>query len=294
MPFCSRIINFRLQSDSTYWVVYLSTPLNPSRVDFTPIVNNALPKASFDYEHLVTGDYNWNSRFSIPKAEICYTDLREFLRILKWTVTIADDADESHALSLHQVPQPTQNDNEPELGRTPIGSLVHKAKSYGARTGDEEAAFDLSTRIARWIIDHPRYCKADVIMPTPPGNPRKTFDLPKYMATRLKSLFGYLLGSCEITSGIEQQKHLDDPDSLKANVHGKFRVSTKLNGQSVIILDDIYRSGETLRELTRACRDAGAQSVLSLTVTKTARFCNGVPPSDWYEVSVEGQHYYGR
>lgn len=52
------------------------------------------------------------------------------------------------------------------------------------------------------------------------------------------------------------------------------------------MLDDIYRSGSTIREMVRACRAAGAKEVLSLTATKTAKFCRGITPSEWYEVSM--------
>ncbi len=42
-----------------------------------------------------------------------------------------------------------------------------------------------------------------------------------------------------------------------------------------------------MNELVRACRAAGATTVLSLTFTKTAKFATGLTASDWYKVSME-------
>lgn len=43
-------------------------------------------------------------------------------------------------------------------------------------------------------------------------------------------------------------------------------------GRHVLIVDDVCRSGATLRECAAACRRAGASSGAVLTVSKTWRF----------------------
>ncbi len=40
-------------------------------------------------------------------------------------------------------------------------------------------------------------------------------------------------------------------------------------GKSLLVLDDLYDSGETLKEVTRVLQCAGARSVKVLTVTRT-------------------------
>ena len=46
-----------------------------------------------------------------------------------------------------------------------------------------------------------------------------------------------------------------------------------------LVLDDIYESGGTVDAVALALRAAGAKFILSLTATKTARYCNGLTPS---------------
>lgn len=130
----------------------------------------------------------------------------------------------------------------------------------------------------------------DVIIPAPPGNPIKAFDLPLYIARHLSDTLKYRLGACGKIQPVKEQKSLEqDLEILWDNVHGKFMVVTPVRDKSVIILDDLYGSGITLGEVARACRAAGAKSVLSLAATKTAKFCNGLSPSGWYEVSMEAE-----
>lgn len=291
MPYCSRIGRFTVAPSKSHWIVAIFTPLNNGIVDFGTILRNTIGGARFTSEGFTPGiDNPRKLEFSIPREFIREKDLHRFLGILKWTVSISDDADESHALYLHILPHPTEDPYVPRWQRTRIGNLVNEAKSYGPTTGNKAAAMELSERMEYWIIRHPRYRSADVIISAPPGNPNKAFDLPRFIATHLSKALEFHLEACKIVHAVQQQKSLpQDIESLRSNVSGNFKIAVSLRGKDVIVIDDIYQSGETLRELTRACREAGAKSVLSLAASKTAKFCNGLPPDGWYEVSMEAE-----
>ena len=290
MPFCSRITSFEITESNTHWKLRIDAPLGPDYVNFPRIITNSLDATHLKtIRHLRGLESIWKSTFVIPKGDTCLDTLQRFLRILQWTVTIADDADESHALYLHSLPHPTNDPYEQEFKSTKMGNLVKQAK-YGPASEKESAAQQLSKLMASWIVRHPRYMRAEVILPAPASNPYKALDLPEFISRFLYDTFGYELAMCQKTWVTQQQKSLSqDPEALRANVTGAFRVDANLRGKDVIILDDLYGSGETLNELGRACREAGAQHILSLTATKNAKGTRGVTPGDWYDVSMEAE-----
>jgi ComF family protein len=55
-----------------------------------------------------------------------------------------------------------------------------------------------------------------------------------------------------------------------ANVRGVFAASPSVAGQSILIVDDICTTGETLRSAARALLDAGAARVCAISVAKAA------------------------
>lgn len=64
---------------------------------------------------------------------------------------------------------------------------------------------------------------------------------------------------------------LDDPRSRRAQLRGAFRVrDASLVGKRVLLFDDVYRSGETLQEITNVLYKEGrVKAVYVLVLTKT-------------------------
>lgn len=289
MPHCCRISDFAIQDSPTLWRINIDVPLPPVMVDFRHIFKATFPGCtvqSSSRNHLGL----WQFVFQLPKRGIKKEILESYLRILQWTVTTSDHANESHALFLHTIPHPVIDPYEAEFRRTKMGELVNRAKSYSPYTGSKPAASDLFDHVQYLIARHPRYQVVDVIIPAPPGNPSKAFDLPLFIAEKLAEHLGIPIYSCQKTGNMQQQKAVEqDLSVLQTNVLGKFSVNQNLNGKAVLVLDDLYQSGATINEVVRACRAAGAQTVLSLVATKTAKFCNGLTASDWYGVSMEAE-----
>ena len=290
MPNCGRIKKYIIEEGPSDWTVTFDVSPPAEAVDFSALIQNALPGAVSGSTATLIEEFEQVRRTTVvvPKAVISRVALESYFAILRWTVTIADDADESHAIYIHNLPHPREEASDPDWQQTRIGKLVNKAKSYSPTTGSKPAAQELAERFDYWLVRHPRYKMADVVIPAPPGNPEKAFDLPEFVARHIANEFEMELISCTKTRETTAQKNVgDNEDSLQANVREAFAIPQDLTGKTVLIIDDIYRSGETIRELTRACRAAGAATMLSLTATKTAKFCNGFTASDWYQVSME-------
>ena len=57
-------------------------------------------------------------------------------------------------------------------------------------------------------------------------------------------------------------------DARRKNVHGRFAAGSSAAGSSVLVVDDICTTGETLRECARILRKAGAERVAAVTVAR--------------------------
>lgn len=115
--------------------------------------------------------------------------------------------------------------------------------------------------------------KLTSILPVPPSQPRRLqpiFVLADRLGekTDLSVRFRYLIKTRETPP----LRTLDDTRSRKRHLQGAFRVQDRsLAGKRVLLFDDVYRSGETLHEITRVLYKEGrVRAVYVLVLTKTA------------------------
>ena len=70
----------------------------------------------------------------------------------------------------------------------------------------------------------------------------------------------------------EQLKNVYDFNERRRLLEGAFTVSTSVaEGESVLLLDDLYRSGATLNAAAEALAEAGATALFALALTKTRK-----------------------
>lgn len=286
MPDCGRIEGFTIEEASAHWITTVVTHYSSVKSGVSGLVLDAFPQAAQadnDPGRRTFGEVR-NSRVDVPKTAVDRTTLEHFLKLLHWSVTMSDDADESHALQVQLLPPSETETDEPEWPHTEMGRMVNQAKSYDLFGGDQAAAEKLGAFFVEWIRMHPRYGQAHVVLSPPAGNPNKRYDLPDLIAKQVADSLMMVHVRSRKTRDTAAQKGIEEGSQLRANVHGSMLVPADLSGRIALVVDDIYRSGQTVCELVRACREANAETVLALSATKTVKYCYGFTANRWRQV----------
>jgi ComF family protein len=149
---------------------------------------------------------------------------------------------------------------------TEIGRLILKYK-YRGRI---DLADRLADRILALMEQHTDLKAIDAIVPVPPSTER-LYDPVSLLGQVLARRLGVPLlnGALRKTRATARQKDMRTRAHKRANVAGAFAVQSNVRGKSLLVLDDLYDSGETLKEVTRVLKRAGARSVKVLALACT-------------------------
>ena len=286
MPVCAYISDYNLKASGP---LVRAEVLQEGGVEgrLTRIVQEAFPESIVSKREfeITKQTIVWESRevFDVLSSDSeMQGRLDSFLDLLGRCITIADDLDESHALSPHMLP-PDDGDEANQWKRTRTGELVNQAKDYQASNvfKDGEATSSISAQVMEFLSTHPQYLRAGIVVPAPSSNPAIGRNLPwaiarevtlekRLVAPRRLRLIPPQKGYNEAESGVSREELQE----------GTVQVDEALSG-TVVVIDDLYESGGTLMEVARACRKAGANSVLGLTITKNAKQTQGMDIASW-------------
>ena len=64
-------------------------------------------------------------------------------------------------------------------------------------------------------------------------------------------------------------------EERRRNVEGVYQAVSSLNGESVLLIDDIVTTGATIASAARSLRESGAQRIIGLSVARTTKESNG-------------------
>ena len=151
--------------------------------------------------------------------------------------------------------------------RTELGELVYSLK-YNRDTS-------VIDEIVGLIRGFAPFSTIDVIIPVPPSNISRTFQPVVEIAKRI----GCSLGIQVLTDAVTKTKNTPELKNV-LTVEEKydilkdvFKVADELTrGKIVLLLDDLYDTGATLRAITNAVYEqGGARKVKVLALTKTRR-----------------------
>lgn len=187
--------------------------------------------------------------------------IEAFLRLLSQVVFIDDQLEQTYALDYHM--------QQFGSGRTDVGELVFLIKYRN----DYQSADELAKRFHDFIVDHPTLLRCDYVVSIPYWG-HKVFSLPSHISNSLtKSLKKqHIQTHVFAIREIAPMKDIESIEEKMANISGAFAVSDgiDLKGKSVLVIDDVYRSGVTMNEMSRVLKRKGA-TVYGLVGTKTLR-----------------------
>jgi predicted amidophosphoribosyltransferase len=170
--------------------------------------------------------------------------------------------------------------------RTPLGDLVHEAKTYRTKPGDLAAAERLAECLA-WWADHlcttvpvSRADEVDVVCSVPANPPKVPYNLPDVLAARVADRLGkpFDPGLLVKTRPTAEIKFEASKNQKMLELRGAIAVRGPVVDKHVLIVDDLVLSGATLEVIASALRAEGAARIIALTATKADRGLAGARP----------------
>lgn len=148
-------------------------------------------------------------------------------------------------------------------GITNIGTTIHRCKYKNG--GDfPDHLLRLTLKAFRKQFRSDRF---DLVLYAPPT---ESGDLVKNFAEKIARTLGF-----EISHGLkkrkttEPQKMFESAIGKKDNLKGAFTIDEDVNGKRILLVDDVYDSGSTIREIADELKINGASVVAPLVIAKT-------------------------
>lgn len=163
--------------------------------------------------------------------------------------------------------------NRFETERSELGEALFRLKYQG----DRGQVKPIVGTVVAFIRAQAECSDISAIVPVPPSDADRSFQPVVVIAADVAAELGlpavddYLLK----TRRTLPLKNIDDKRERRQELEGAFGVvDQRYAGQHLLLFDDLYRSGETLKAVTAALLfegKAGAVSVIALTATRTKK-----------------------
>jgi len=194
-------------------------------------------------------------------------DVTELLLLLQRVVVlpVPDELDAAIALDLYSRPCPTGTNG---LAYTSVGELIHRIK-YENRDRDKviSAGRSLSGSLTEVVLTHPWFQSCDLILPVP-GHDRTRLAASVRIGATIAQDTGKARSS--VTSRQEFRRSAKDMNrSERAQLMDEYSIEQDLTDRTVLVVDDVYQTGSTMRGVARAARRAGASTILGLVGART-------------------------
>lgn len=270
---CYRVEDWTVARSSSGAVAKIKCTTHPSNTNLHQLLRLAFPHANAS---MIVSKFTLGSFLLGKQGEFRFETpvegLEEFLSLLKSPISVCDDCDASHCLDLYRTPV-EDAESTSEWPYTETGLEVFRAKYRG----DAEAASLLTSKLQTLAGSHPCIASALYVCAMPPSsNHGFGPDLPASWVGPVADSIGALVVDLARTREVASQKEMADAGQRKTNQAGSMKCDSSLNGQPVLVLDDLYMEGETMSEAVRALRAAGASAVYGLCSVKTPKGTQGL------------------
>lgn len=178
------------------------------------------------------------------------------------------------ALDLHTISSSYIAEGEFDTEYTEIGQMLHKLKYQN----DKSQIEPLAGKLHEFFQDRRAAPNISSIIPIPPSNEDRRFQ----PVTELANALGEKIGINVLHDYIQKIKITQTLKSVETQaakeklLRGVFKVNPDIDpdrvGKNVLLFDDLYQSGATLREVTKTLNNEKyIRSIYVLTVTKTRK-----------------------
>jgi len=155
------------------------------------------------------------------------------------------------------------------MKRTPLGDLMWSYRQFA----DPRAAEILSALLARFLRSLEVETRFDVIVPVPPSFASRDVSSVRGLLTPGDSALPLPVRDDLIAraAAIAPQRRRSSAFARHVRNEKAFRVDAGVRGLRVLIVDDLYDTGETASALAHALRERGAAAVGVLAICVTGR-----------------------
>lgn len=201
-------------------------------------------------------------------------EIEDLLKLLAeiLTLEVSSELDAAFALDFYKVPP--GGELADHWQNTEAGDLVAKAKHQPGVKVNETAQREIARKLADVVKRHPLMSAADAILSVP-GSKTRYWSAGERIAKKVANELSLPMirttgrHSERPQAKARGQEDYEAPADL--DMLEEFSVDLSSCQQSVVIVDDVYRTGTTMRGVAAAARRAGAQSVYGLVCARTLR-----------------------
>ena len=270
MPVCYRLAEWSLDD----WPARVTIVLTNSSVrdHFTAVVRSSFPGLHLNLiRQNINLELGMEHEFELWGTVPTRGEIVQFFRSSSQLIAVVDGCDMSFCLDMYRVPE-EREDSPEEWVYTAVGAQVYQAKYRNIEASNAEVCSSLLATIQQ----HKGLSSSTAIAAIPPSSDHGSrADCPTSWVRVLSKALSLPIVGVTRSRSAPSQKNFLDREQRRANQENSMAVSGEVSGQHVLVVDDLYMLGDSVTEISRALRAAGAAKILSLCAVKTAKGCQG-------------------
>lgn len=232
-----------------------------------------IPVSKLFVEQIKENTFEINFIGSTKSIEYNIT-LQEFSEINE--IVVLDEITEGYCIDLHTVSSSINENGSFNTKRTQIGQLLYKLKYQNDKSGLNKIVEELNKLVSKiktkLCLGNIRTRNIDVIIPIPPTNENRAFQPVYEISKALSNTSNIPFNGAYLTKKHKTEiKGVEDIDERQKILEHSFEVvGEEYKGKTILLLDDIFRSGATLKSAMKVLKEKGkVRDIVVITVTKT-------------------------
>jgi competence protein ComFC len=239
-------------------------------IDISDLIKNNIAYTIFyksKYDNLNVSQLTWGNNSKPQNIQKLDLEFSKVVNILSSDNIIKLDNNVSgYYLDFHTVKSTLNIDGSFDTERTYLGELLYQLKYCF----DKSKIEPISELVSKMIIN--TFAGINIIIPIPPSNLDRPFQPVSELAQRISEFSGIPTNLQYLKKkATPALKSIDDLQVRKEILANAFSVIDKrFKGKTVLLFDDLYRSGETLNAAVKVLREQGeVDKIYVFTITKT-------------------------